>query len=265
MVETGNSEAPAVDSGSNAEPESPKRNGRKYVRRVGKSATSSDNNGSTSGPAESTASVGDGYSINPRTGQPFRLTDAERERERERAKRRHQQRGGGSIPTAGGITAEVHPSARVGRPRKSPVIEFLEEGPAAQLAEGYVATLNFTAGVLVGSDAVMNPMESAMVQTPLKNLIQRTPVGVLERSRGWLDPVTLIVALILWGRRVSTMVRQTPKVRAAAQVTDTAAPDTVAPPASTVHNGVVQDGPVIGAVPVPDVIRQHHLGDQGVS
>lgn len=265
MAEIGNSETPAVDSGSNAGTSTPN-NGRRYVRRKQQqpiSGTSGDNNVSTTTvqSAESTTRPGDGYSINPRTGKPFALTDAERERERERARRRHQQQRG-EIPTDGGITAEVQHSARVGRPRKTQVQEFLEEGPAAQLAEGYVATLNFAAGVLVGPEAVMNVMESTMVQAPLTNLIRRTPVGVLDRSRGWLDPVTLIVALLLWGRRISAQVRQKPQTQKP-QVTDTAAP-VAAPPESVVTNGTVHDTPIVaGGVAVPDVIRQHHFGDAG--
>lgn len=268
MAENGNTGSGQAATGSN-------RRTKVRIRRDQQSGTSGDNNvTTTSGAAVESATVeptsyGESidprthYSIDPRSGKPFRLTDYERERERERAKQRHQRRGG-SIPTDGGITAEVHHSVRVGRPRKNPVQEFLEEGPAAQLAEGYVATLNFAAGVLVGPDAVMNMMESAMVQTPLTNLIRRTPVGVLERSRGWLDPVTLIVALLLWGRRISNQVRQKPRVQAAAQVTDAAAPDTMAPPVTTVNNGQVQaEGTPVGATPIPDVIRQFHLGDQG--
>ena len=91
---------------------------------------------------------------------------------------------------------------------------------SGQTATAIIAILDSVAQTFVGREAAMNEIERALIESPLARTLARLDPGISENVSKFADPLTILVALGMWGNRVAAIAKQktaqTKNVRAAA-------------------------------------------------
>ncbi len=102
---------------------------------------------------------------------------------------------------------------------------------SGQTATAIMAILDSVAQTLVGREAAMNEIERALIESPLARTLARLDPGVSESVSKFADPLTIVVALGMWGNRVAAIAKQknaqTKNVRAAVAEPEPAQPQPV--------------------------------------
>lgn len=138
--------------------------------------------------------------------------------------------------------------------RRSRAIHY-SESEAQQSAQWLLSAVEMVGVMTAGPRGEMTEFERGMITPALRRVLQRTPIGIIERANPIIDLAFVVMGGALYFNRISGSIRFPTRAQTRGVQEDTKAPH-AAPVERTVDN--VKPGDVDGiAPPVPTAISQH--------
>lgn len=135
---------------------------------------------------------------------------------------------------------------------------YMTEGDSAQTAKFLISAVEMVGVTVAGGVGEMTEFERGMLTPPMQRILQRTPVGVIEKTTPLIDICFLVMGGAIYFNRISGGIKFPSRPKSRAVQEDMQAPQS-APVEQTVDN--TRPGDVDGiAVPVPSAITQHMNG-----
>lgn len=145
---------------------------------------------------------------------------------------------------------------RGGKPKPRP--SYMPESEAGTTAKFLLSAVEMTGVAIAGPIGEMSDFERGMMTPALKRILQRTPIGIIERTTPLIDLAFLVMGGAMYFNRISGGMRFPSKPVSKGVQEDKTAPQ-AAPVERTVAN--TRAGDVDGiAPPVPSVITAHMNG-----
>lgn len=152
------------------------------------------------------------------------------------------------------------PTSEAPKPRvynRSPR-RYMAETESEQTAKFLLSAVEMVGVTVAGPVGEMTEFERGMLTPPFKRILQRTPIGVIEKTTPLIDICFLVMGGAIYFNRISGGIKFPSRPKVSGTQEDMQSPQ-AAPVEKTVET--LRPGDVDGiAVPVPSAITQHMNG-----